>query len=127
MGSNRRFHDKLRKSAFVRCRSTGKRMSTKKATILTVDDEEHVRMLLQKILEQAGYDVVTASSGKEALEKVCSGDISLVLLDIMMPEMDGFETLKLIREESEVPVIMVTGIGEPTSASTTPAGSTPKR
>jgi DNA-binding response OmpR family regulator len=86
-----------------------------KATILVVDDEEYTRELLQRILEEANHDVVTASSGSEAIDKVSSGDVRLVLLDIKMPGMDGFQTLERIREKSDIPVIMVTGIGEMSS------------
>jgi len=85
------------------------------ATILVVDDEEYVRKLLQRILEEAGYDVVTAASGREALDKLSLSNVNLVLLDIKMPGLDGFQTLDLIREQSGIPVIMLTGIGEVTS------------
>ncbi len=83
-------------------------MTEGKATILVVDDEEHVRKLLQRILEEAGYSVVTAANGREALDTVSQANVSLVLLDIMMPEIDGFQTLDLIRQQCEVPVIMLT-------------------
>lgn len=92
-------------------------MTGSKATILVVDDEEHIRKLIQRILEDAGYNVVTASNGYEALDKVSSSDVSLVLLDIRMPDIDGFHTLELIREKSDIPVIMVTAIGEVSSLS----------
>lgn len=88
-----------------------------KATILVVDDEEHVRMLLQRVLEGAGYGVVTAASGQVALDKLADAGISLVLLDIRMPELDGFQTLELIRKQYNMPVIMVTGMGEVSSVS----------
>lgn len=90
-------------------------MTKSKATILVVDDEEPVRKLLQRILEKADYRVVTASTGREAIDKVSSSDVSLVLLDIIMPGMDGFQTLELIRKKSDIPVIMVTAIGKTTS------------
>jgi len=90
--------------------------SNSEKNILVVDDEEHIRILLRRILESAGYTVVTANNGREALEKL-SDDTNLVLLDIKMPEMDGFQTLNLIRDRSNVPVMMVTGIGEVSSAS----------
>ena len=81
-----------------------------KTTILVVDDEEYVRILLQRTLEEAGYGVVTATNGREALDKLTQSNMSLVLLDIRMPELDGFATLKLIRQQSEIPVIMITGM-----------------
>jgi len=86
-------------------------MSENKATILAVDDEENVRRLLQRILEGAGYNVITAGNGQEALDKISLGGLNLVLLDIRMPEMDGFQTLDLIRKQCDIPVIMVTGVG----------------
>ena len=93
-------------------------MTAEKTTILVVDDEEHMQRLLQRILERADYRVITVSDGYEAVEKVQSGGIDLVLLDIKMPGMNGFQTLKKIREDSEVPVIMVTGIGKVESVDT---------
>ncbi|MFC2060371.1 response regulator transcription factor [Chloroflexota bacterium] len=93
-------------------------MANSKATILVVDDEENTRKLLQRILEEANYEVVTASTGCEAIDKVSSVDVSLVLLDIIMPEMDGFQTLELIREKTDIPVIMVTGMGQVSSLET---------
>ncbi len=93
-------------------------MNQKATSILVVDDEAYIRQLLQRILEVEGYNVVTAASGQEAVDKVSSGNINLVLLDIIMPGMDGIQTLELIREKSDIPVIMVTGIGDLPSLST---------
>src|SRR5580704_8657433 len=79
--------------------------------ILVVDDERHIVRLVQVNLERAGYTVVTAFDGKEALEKVESEKPDLVVLDVMMPYMDGFEVLKNLRknpETRELPVIMLT-------------------
>ena len=100
------------------------KVTENKATILAVDDEEHVRRLLQRILEGAGYTVVTAGNGREALDKLSLPGICLVLLDIRMPEMDGFQTLDLMRKQSDIPVIMVTGVGgvTPVSGSLTLGG-----
>jgi two-component system OmpR family response regulator len=81
--------------------------------ILVVDDEQTVRHVLQRALETAGYTVITASNGREALEKISQFDVSLILLDIMMPELDGFEVLDHMRQhEVNIPVIMLTGIQE---------------
>ncbi len=80
-----------------------------KTTILVVDDEDNVRKFLQRMLEEAGYGVVTAANGYEALDMMPQTNVSLVLLDIMMPGIDGFQVLNLIREKSDVPVIMLTG------------------
>ena len=92
-------------------------MAENKTTILVVDDEEYIRRLITRILDDAGYRVVTAASGKEALERLADSGINLVLLDIRMPDMDGFQTLGLIRKQYTIPVIMVTGVGEVTSVS----------
>ncbi|MEJ2758233.1 MAG: response regulator transcription factor [Anaerolineales bacterium] len=81
-------------------------------TILTVDDEPRFIRLIEANLKSAGYEVVTALNGKEALEQVVSKKPNLVLLDVMMPEMDGFEVLDRIREFSNVPVVMLTAKGE---------------
>jgi len=85
---------------------------TKRESILVVDDEETVRDLVRRTLEEGDYSVVTAASGKEALDKMSQLDISLVLLDIKMPGLDGFQVLDLIRKSSNVPVIMLTAIGQ---------------
>lgn len=90
-------------------------MVKKRKTILIVDDEEAVRNLLQRTLQDVGYDVITAANGQEALDKVSQFNVSLVLLDIMMPGLDGFQVLDLIRQQSSVPVIMLTGRGEVTT------------
>ena len=87
-------------------------MNITKTTIFVVDDEVNIRELLARILAEAGYDVVTAANGHEALEKLAQNNINLVLLDIRMPELDGFETLKRIREKSEIPVMMLTGVDD---------------
>ncbi len=90
-------------------------MTVGKTTILVVDDEEYGRKLLQRILEETGYGVVAAANGREALDKMSQTNVSLVLLDIMMPDLDGFQTLKLIRQQYEVPVIMLTAKREVTT------------
>ena len=79
--------------------------------ILAVDDERHIVRLVQVNLQRAGYDVVTAFDGKEALEKIKSENPDLVVLDVMMPYMDGFEVLQNLRKDPatrELPVIMLT-------------------
>lgn len=79
--------------------------------ILAVDDERHIVRLVQVNLERAGYEVVTAFDGKEALEKVESEQPDLVVLDVMMPYMDGFEVLQTLRKNPntrDLPVIMLT-------------------
>jgi DNA-binding response OmpR family regulator len=87
---------------------------TQTKTILVVDDEPRLIEAVCMNLEVEGFEVSVASSGPEALAKVTSELPDLVILDVMMPEMDGFETLKAIREVSNVPVIMLTVKGEET-------------
>ena len=76
--------------------------------ILIVDDEARMRRFMQMNLELEGYRVIEAGNGLEALDRVRDDLPDLVLLDVMMPEMDGFEALGIIRETSTVPVIMLT-------------------
>ena len=79
--------------------------------ILAVDDEKHILRLVQINLEKAGYLVVTASNGREALEAVASERPDLIVMDVMMPEMDGLEALKKLKENEEtadIPVVMLT-------------------
>ncbi len=78
-------------------------------TILIADDEERWRRLVGDYLRNEGYGVMEASNGQEAVELVRgSSDISLVILDIMMPVMDGIRACQLIRDHSQIPIIMLT-------------------
>jgi two-component system KDP operon response regulator KdpE len=76
--------------------------------ILVVDDEPRMIKFIRMNLELEGYRVIDASNGLEALEKVRDQIPDLVILDVMMPELDGFETLRLLREITTVPIIMLT-------------------
>lgn len=76
--------------------------------ILVVDDEPRIVRLVRMNLEAEGARVIDASNGVEALKSVREELPNAVILDVMMPELDGFETLKMIRETSDVPVIMLT-------------------
>jgi len=79
--------------------------------ILAVDDERAIVRLVQVNLERHGYEVVTAFDGKEALEKVASELPDLIVLDVMMPYMDGFEVLQNLKKDPQtrdIPVIMLT-------------------
>lgn len=77
--------------------------------ILVVDDDKHTRMLLNAVLENANYTVTTANNGEEALQVLDKMHIDLVVLDIMMPKMDGYEFTKLIRKtDNALPILMVT-------------------
>jgi two-component system KDP operon response regulator KdpE len=81
-------------------------------TVLVVDDESRMVEFIAMNLELEGFRVVRAANGSEALEKASKEHPDLVLLDIMMPEMDGFETLEGLRETSSVPVIFLTAKSE---------------
>lgn len=76
--------------------------------ILIVDDEIRMRRFMKMNLDLEGYRVIEASNGLEALDRIREDLPDLVLLDVMMPELDGFETLRIIRETSTVPVIILT-------------------
>ena len=80
--------------------------------ILVVDDEPRMRRFMHMNLDLEGYRVIEAENGLEAVNRVRDDLPDLVLLDVMMPEMDGFEALRLIRETSNTPVIMLTVKGE---------------
>jgi len=81
-------------------------------SVLVVDDDKKLCRLIKDYLEPLGYDVATANTGKEGLERALSGHFDAVILDIMMPEMDGLEVLRRLRASSNVPVLMLTGLGE---------------
>lgn len=76
--------------------------------VLIVDDEARMRRFMQMNLDLEGYRVIEASNGLEAIDRVREDLPDLVLMDVMMPEVDGFEALRIIRETSTVPVIMLT-------------------
>ncbi|MBV8079331.1 MAG: response regulator transcription factor [Actinobacteria bacterium] len=78
------------------------------STILLVDDEEAVRKVLTFPLERDGYTVVQAGDGEEALRRFDDGHIDLVVLDIMLPRVDGLEVCRRLRASSQVPIIMLT-------------------
>ena len=81
-------------------------------TVLVVDDEKSLRDFVRKNLEIRGYKVITASNGLEAMAVFNSESIDLVILDIMMPHLDGLETTRRIRQTSIVPIIILTALGE---------------
>lgn len=83
-----------------------------KGPILIVDDEQPMRRLLRMYLADSGYETDEAADGEAALALLREGTFQLVLLDLMMPGMDGWETCKKLREFSNVPVIMLTARGE---------------
>jgi DNA-binding response OmpR family regulator len=79
--------------------------------VLIVDDDDDIRLLLEELLRGAGYGVDTASDGRAALRTFHANPSDLVVLDLSMPELDGFETLERIRDLSDVPVILLTARG----------------
>ena len=81
---------------------------TGSARILLVDDEQSVQTLLTYPLRKDGYDVITASTGQQALERFGEGQFDLVVLDIMLPKLDGIEVCRRMRSRSQVPIIMLT-------------------
>ncbi len=81
-------------------------------SVLVVDDEPRMIHFIRLNLEHDGFQVFEATSGSDTLDQMRDNLPDLILLDVMMPEIDGFETLKLIREISTVPVIMLTAKGE---------------
>ena len=83
-----------------------------KVKLLIADDNEAIRDILMSFAEGMGYETVTAKNGREALALALRGDISLLLLDVMMPELDGFEVCRQVRQVSDLPIIMLTARGE---------------
>jgi len=80
--------------------------------ILVVDDEERMVRFIRMNLEHDGFQVSEAFNGKQAIQKIRDVTPDLILLDVMMPDLDGFEVLETVREVSQVPVIMLTAKGE---------------
>lgn len=83
-----------------------------KAKILVVDDEDRIRRLIRMYLEREDFLIEEAEDGEEALELALNNDYDLILLDVMMPEMDGIEVCEELRKEKSTPVIMLTAKGE---------------
>ncbi len=84
----------------------------RKERILVVDDEASIRRILETRLSMIGYDVVTASDGEEALTMFRNEDPDLVVLDVMMPKLDGYGVCQELRKESDIPIIMLTALGD---------------
>ena len=79
--------------------------------ILIVEDDMDIQELLREFLKEAGYEVMAASDGIEAMDLFAKNKFDLILLDIMLPKIDGFGVCELIRKQSQVPVIMLTALG----------------
>jgi DNA-binding response OmpR family regulator len=91
----------------------GRAMARKK--ILLVDDADTILMMEQMILKKAGYDLITAKDGQEAVEKAVTERPDLILMDIIMPRMNGFDACKQLRSQETtkaIPIVMVTTRGE---------------
>ncbi|CAA7602669.1 Two component system, signal transduction response regulator [Acididesulfobacillus acetoxydans] len=80
--------------------------------IMVVDDEEKIRSLVRLYLQREGYEVIEAENGRVALEKFRAGRFALLIIDLMMPEIDGWRVCREIRESSNVPIIFLTARGE---------------
>ncbi len=87
-------------------------MPAKKTTILAADDDPQLLRLITRNLQLEGYDVLAASDGQQALELIENNSPDLVLLDVMMPRMDGFTVCYRVREFSTVPIIIITARGQ---------------
>jgi DNA-binding response OmpR family regulator len=87
-------------------------MSPQPARILLVDDEQSVQKLLAYPLRKEGYEVVPAMDGEEALERCRGQNFDLIVLDVMLPKLDGFDVCRQIRAQSSVPIIMLTAKAE---------------
>jgi DNA-binding response OmpR family regulator len=80
----------------------------KRASLLVIDDDADIRGLLRELLERAGYEVAEGANGRDGLRALYASSPDLVLLDVSMPELDGWQTLERIRDVSDVPVVMLT-------------------
>jgi OmpR family response regulator RpaB len=83
-----------------------------KEKILVVDDEASIRRILETRLSMIGYDVVTAADGEEAIATFKENHPDLVVLDVMMPKLDGYGVCQELRKESDIPIIMLTALGD---------------
>lgn len=87
-------------------------MNNQKEKILIVDDEHSIRRILETRLSTIGYTVISAADGEEALSIFHKENPSLIVLDIMMPKLDGYGVCQEIRKESDIPIIMLTALGD---------------
>ena len=87
-------------------------MKHHKQKILVVDDEASIRRILETRLSMVGYEVITAADGEEALETYQQQVPDLIILDIMMPKMDGYGVCQTLRKETDVPIIMLTALAD---------------
>ena len=88
-----------------------------RARVLVVDDEPDAVEFVKTVMEEAGYEVISASNGVEGLEKARAERPALIILDVQMPQKDGFSTFADLRKDPQlksIPVVMLTGVGERT-------------
>ena len=78
--------------------------------ILVVEDDFDIRELLQNFLQEAGYEVTIANDGMEAISIFSDRQFDLILLDVMLPKIDGFTVCELVRKQSQIPIIMLTAL-----------------
>lgn len=88
---------------------------TSRARVLVVDDEYALRRLLRTYLEKDGFAVLEAENGHDALRLIRGGNVDAALVDVMLPGLDGFELVRRIRQESTIPLILLTARGEETN------------
>src|SRR3954470_18330091 len=92
--------------------STDREMATASPRILEDDHEQHLQQLLDRTLRSQGYDVGPALRGEQALDEIRKQTFDLVMLDVMLPKLDGFEVCRRVRAQSSVPIIMLTAKAE---------------
>jgi len=80
--------------------------------ILVVDDDKNINILIQSLLKNENYEVVAAFDGEDALSKIDSEKVDMIITDVMMPNMDGWELCKEVRSFSDIPILMLTVLGE---------------
>ena len=87
-------------------------MASQGQTVLVVEDETSIASFVALYLKNAGYRIQTAGTGREALERVAAEKPSLIVLDLMLPDVDGLEVCRRIRQTSDVPILMLTARDE---------------
>src|SRR5688572_26091986 len=83
-----------------------------KTALLIIDDDTKLCRLIKEYLEPLGYEISLSHNGRDGLAKALEGKFEAVILDVMMPEMNGIEVLRELRNKSNVPVLMLTGLGD---------------
>lgn len=102
----------LLRVASIGCRKPAKGLGAGMNKIMIVDDDPHIRQLAAVFLKDEGYDIIQASDGLEALNKLETTKVDLIVLDIMMPNMDGWEFCGQVRDYYDIPILMLTAKGE---------------